>query len=206
MKIYQIVLIVIGSILLYLFIGYFTYKLRVYFLKRQGKWNLLTEGKRTEIFCYHLFCTIPIIFLEICTNSSIPYCCFFNPEDNIPSIPTSEALKNPISESQEGIPNVKEGILEREEIITKEEAKNKISQLITDKNFVNVNWISIVTLIPIDTVCDLISQEEFYHMEGDKVIRRKITTGICPECNSHYSTETEYCPNCGERLTKKSIG
>ena len=188
--IYWVIFIIVG-VAIYFLSAYLRYLYRVNQARKKGK--IIPKEKLHEIFLYYLCC-----YTSECPDK-------YEGEKNISSVyyegkaPRSEKRLSDLS------PETSETAFDKDELITVEEAKKRISQLIPDANFVSVSWISSVTLIPIDTVYDLISQEEFYRLEGDKVIRKKLIVGFCPGCDSPYSTYADFCPNCGERLTKKSI-
>lgn len=194
MKTYQIILIIIGLILLDIITGYIFYKLRVYRLKKKGK--LVTERNRGNILFFYLCCYTPI-FLCSCGQNGTMYeaCC--DRDNSYQTIPQAEITKElpPGSQRRE--------FEQKKEMFTTEEAKKRISDLKIDENYVSINWISSVTLLPIETIYELISLDETYILKDDKVIRKKLLEGVCFECGTSYSTYNNFCPNCGVELIKK---
>ena len=198
---YEIIPIIIGAVFLYLIISYLDYRVALNRLSK--KREIITKKTHTQLiflsFCWCNCLTSIFLLLNLDLTADLCIC-----SSSVSSLESSESdsiiIHNKDSKLEER--DISTSSLKKE-ILTIEETKSRITSLITDKNFVSINWISAITLIPIETVFNLISQEEFYQIEGDKVIRRKIKTGICPECSGHYSTYTEYCPNCGENIIKK---
>ena len=189
------ILFVFIFIAVYFLSAYVRYLYRLNRAKKKGQ--VISKERKHEIFFYYLRC-----YTSECPDK-------YESEDSLPTIPPAETSKKSYSRSYKSLSELeKENAsekFEKDEIITTAEAKKRISQLITDKNYVNINWISSVTLIPIEVVYELISQEESYQVDKDKVIQKKIMKGICPECSGQYSTYTEYCPNCGEKITRESV-
>ena len=201
MKTYQIILIIIGSILLYFIIGYLFYRFRIWKLRKKRK--LVSEKIRREVFFYYLCCYTPR-FLLACAAGECNTCDRYDFDDSIPTIPKAKTTGKQSTRWQRNRSGSEEGAsLEKEEIINTEEARKRISELITDKNYVSINWINSVTLVPIETIYELISQDESFRLVDDKVIRKKLLEGICPGCDVLYSTYSNYCPNCGEKLERR---
>ena len=182
------ILFVFIVIAIYFLSAYFRYLYRLNRAKKKGQ--IISKEKQQEIFFYYLCC-----YTSECPDK-------YESEKNISTVyvkgktPRSERRLSDVSEETSDIAVVED------ELISVKEAKLRISRLITDKNFVNIDWISSVTLIPIETVYELISEEEIYQIDRDKVILKKLSEGICPGCNNEYSTRAEFCPICGEKINK----
>ena len=109
------------------------------------------------------------------------------------------------------------------EDLKKEELK--IKNLIFDKKKVSLFWVSKATLIPIERIIEILSNDVNYSIKNDYIINqrflepdksldykfvegdidikekeRKIAEGICPFCDNLFPKGSEYCPNCGNYL------
>ncbi|NHJ05522.1 MAG: hypothetical protein EAX90_11910 [Candidatus Heimdallarchaeota archaeon] len=151
-------------------------------MKKEGK--LVPKYKRHEIFFYYICC-----YTSECPDK-------YETDDSLPSIPRAEISKKSPPRSIKGISTLKEETLEKEEIINIAETKKRISELVTDENKIRIQLISTITLIPLDIVIKILTEDSTNRIIGDFVTKRKIIKGICSECNNYYETISDFYPSC----------
>ncbi|MGC9778061.1 MAG: hypothetical protein HZR80_02340 [Candidatus Heimdallarchaeota archaeon] len=106
---------------------------------------------------------------------------------------------------------------------SKEGKKIKIKELVSNKEKTSLQWISTITMIPIESVIEILAEDSNFIIEDDYVLiqkmpaksestmpedrrasaqelrerEEKLAQGICPICNNLFEPNREYCSNCG---------
>ncbi len=106
---------------------------------------------------------------------------------------------------------------------SKEGKKIKIKELVSNKEKTSLQWISTITMIPIESVIETLTEDPNFIIEDNYVliqkmpaksestmpeVRRasaqelrereeKLAQGICPICDNPFEPNREYCYNCG---------
>ncbi|MCG3252563.1 MAG: hypothetical protein KAX09_01840 [Candidatus Heimdallarchaeota archaeon] len=106
---------------------------------------------------------------------------------------------------------------------SKDGKKRKIKELLSYKEKTSLQWISTVTMIPIESVIEILTEDSNFIIKDDSVLfakmlaksestmpderrvsaqelrerEEKIAEGICPICSNSFEPNSEYCPNCG---------
>ena len=106
---------------------------------------------------------------------------------------------------------------------SKEGKKRKIKELLSNKEKTSLQWISTVTMIPIESVIEILTEDSNFIIKDDSVLiakmlaksestmpeerrisaqelrerKEKIAEGICPICSNSLEPNKEYCSNCG---------
>lgn len=102
--------------------------------------------------------------------------------------------------------------------LTLEKEKSKIIKLVDDSEKTSIWWVSSTTNIPKEDIVEILKYEPGYLIVDDYIYnQRKMTKEeiltvkekiagwkMCPNCENPVEKESEYCPNCGTSLLKKS--
>lgn len=114
---------------------------------------------------------------------------------------------------------------------SKEGKKRRIKELVNNKEKTSLQWISTITMIPIESVIEILTEDPNFTIEEDYVLIQKIPAkgestmpedrrasaqelrereeklaqGICPICNNPFEPNREYCANCGFVLKWEKI-
>ena len=95
-----------------------------------------------------------------------------------------------------------------------EEDRNKILETVSIKLETNLSWTSASTRIPIEKIIIIIEDEPDYEIKDEYIINKikvleeeeteKIETSvnICSNCANSYEFESEFCLNCGQKISK----
>ncbi len=110
--------------------------------------------------------------------------------------------------------------------LSNEKEESKIKKLVSNKQKTSLQWISAVTMIPIERVIEILTEDPNFLFEDDSVLnqnmltesessttkdsivsvqdlrerKEKIAKGICPTCNNPFESNRVYCSNCGNIL------
>ncbi|NPE08113.1 MAG: hypothetical protein GNW80_07520 [Asgard group archaeon] len=106
---------------------------------------------------------------------------------------------------------------------SKDGQKRKIKELLSNKEKTSLEWISTITMIPIDSVIEILIEDPNFIIKDDYVLiqkmlaksestmpderrvsaqelrerEEKLAQGICPICSNFFEPNREYCSNCG---------